>query len=310
MKPFRLLYPLIIATLAQCNPAYSGNTYPELADTHLHYNDDQAENIDVEEAIRRLVKNNVVFGIVSSRPPEMALELTEASGGWLIPFFMPYLEPDRKRDWVYDKRVLPAARKALASGQFRGLGEMHLFPGFAPPLKNRHEVIDGMLDLAEEFDVPALVHAEASSYLYFQPLCRRHPDTRIVWAHAGSRLPADQVRKLMQACPNVYVDLTARDHMRYGKTTPIVHTDGYLLPEWKQLVLDFQDRILLGSDPFYYEQQTTWEGANTGWDYVTEVLDFHRHWLKNLPAPVVKKLTLENAMKFYRLTPADLRKSE
>ena len=45
------------------------------ADTHLHYNDDQAEIIETGDALRVLIENNVVFGVVSSRPPALALEL-------------------------------------------------------------------------------------------------------------------------------------------------------------------------------------------------------------------------------------------
>jgi hypothetical protein len=280
------------------------------ADTHLHYNPDQAEITDTSDALRVLIENNVVFGIVSSKPPALALELAKASGGWIIPFFMPYLEAERKADWFFDERVLPAAREALQSGRYKGLGEMHLISGFTPSLKQRNEIIDGMLDLAVEFDVPALIHAEASSHLYFLPLCQRHPQARIVWVHAGSRLRPSRVVKLMRACPNVWADLSARDHMRYGKTNPIVDDEGKLLPEWHDLVMEFQDRIMLGSDPYYYEGTATWEKANTGWNHVSEVLAFHRRWLSALPVDVREKLALGNAVKFYRLsTEKDLRKN-
>ena len=292
---------IILLYAASSNQMMAAEMQP-FADTHLHYNADQAEITETGDALRVLIENNVVFGIVSSRPPALALELAEASGGWIIPFFMPYLEAERKADWFFDERVLPAARDALASGRYKGLGEMHLISGFTPSLKHRNEIIDGILDLAEEFDVPALIHAEASSHLYFLPLCQRHPSARIVWVHAGSRLRPSRVGKLMRACPNVWADLSARDHMRYGKTNPIVDDDGKLLPEWHDLVMEFQDRIMLGSDPYYYEGTATWEGANTGWNHVTEVLAFHRRWLSQLPVDVRQKLALGNAVRFYRLS--------
>lgn len=275
---------------------------PPLADVHLHFNTDQMEVTDTADALRTLTESNVVFGIVSSKPPALALELADASGGWIIPFFMPYLEPERKVDWFRDKRVLPAAREALVSGRYQGLGEIHLIAGYTPSLNQRHDIIDGMLDLAEEFDVAILIHAEASNQLYFRPLCLRHPQARIVWVHAGSPLPPAQVAELLRACTNVWVDLSARDHMRYGKINPIVDDDGLLLPDWHMFTLEFQDRIMLGSDPTYYEGVATWEAANTGWDHVSEVLAFHRHWLKALPVDIRQKLTLQNAIRFYRLS--------
>lgn len=301
--PAKLATVLVrIVFLAVCNNQLMAADRQPLADTHLHYNDDQAEITDVSDALQSLRENNVVFAIVSSKPPALALELADASGGWIIPFFMPYLETQRKNDWFRDKRVLPASREALLSGRYKGLGEIHLISSYAPPLKQRHVTIDGMLDLAEEFDVPVLVHAEASSHLYFLPLCLRHPQARIVWAHAGSPLHPDQVGKLLRACPNVQVDFSARDHMRYGRSYPIVDDEGQLLSVWHEFTLEFQNRIMLGSDSSYYEGVATWDSTNTGWDYVSEVLDFHRRWLSGLPANVSQKVMLQNAVNFYRLS--------
>lgn len=275
---------------------------PPMADVHLHFNIDQMAETDTSDALRILVDNNIVFGVVSSKPPALALDLADASGGWVIPFFMPYLEPERKLNWFRDKRVLPATRAALASGRYKGIGEIHIIAGFFPSLNNRHDIVDGMLDLAEEFDVPILIHAEASNQLFFQPLCRRHPQSRVVWVHAGSPLPPSQVGELLRACPNVWVDLSSRDHMRYGKIDPIVDDNGLLLPEWHKFIQEFQDRIMIGSDPVYYEGIAIWDIADTGWNYVSEVLGFHRHWLDNLPENVQKKLALQNAIRFFRLS--------
>lgn len=268
---------------------------------HLHYNWDQAEYLEAAEAVRRLRAQGVEFAVVSSKPPGLALELAAAADGWVLPLFMPYLEPERKRDWFYDERVLPAARDALGSGRYRGIGELHLIAGFAPPLRTPHPVIDGLLSLATEFDVPALLHVEAGSYEYFKPLCLRHPDARIVWAHAGGVLPAEQVAALLEACPNVWLDLSARDPMRYGGLHPITGDDGALLPEWRRLVLRYQDRVLVGSDPFFREAQLYWDEPNTGWDHLDTFIDFHRAWLEQLPAAAERKIRLENALRFFRI---------
>jgi len=106
----------------------------------------------------------------------------------------------------------------------------------------------------------------------------------------------------MNACPNVWVDMSSRDHLRYGNNDPIVNDKGQLLPEWRKFVMKFQNRIMLGSDPYYYESMFTWDAANTGWDHVSEVLAFHRRWLNELPTNVRQKIALGNAMRFYRLS--------
>lgn len=289
---------ILLFLFLQCGSAMAMDSN-SIADVHIHYNIDQAEVSDTDDALKQLNDNKVLFAVISSKPPAMSLELVDAAGGWIIPFYMPYLEPDRKRDWYFDKRVLPASREALASGRFKGLGEMHLIVGYAPSLKKPQEVIDGMLDLAREFDVPINIHAEASSHLYFLPLCLRHPEVKIQWAHAGSPLPPDEVATLLRACPNVWVDLSARDHMRYGQMYPIIDEQGYLLPEWNKFVVEFQDRIMIGSDPYYLEGESSWEIANTGWNHVSEIMAFHRRWMDGLPKEIRTKIATENARRFF-----------
>ncbi len=291
---------------AQQSAAGAGETLAPLADVHLHYNWDQVESIDVAEALRRLRRNGVVLGVVSSKPPALAAELAAAAGDWVVPLFMPYLEPERKRDWFRDERVLPAARAALASGAFKGLGEMHLIVGFSPSLEHRDRVIDGMLELAVEFDVPASVHAEASSHRFFRPLCRRHPGARIYWAHAGGVLPPEEVTGLLRACPNVWIDLSARDPMRYGKVHPITDASGRLMPAWRELVIEFQDRVMVGTDPFFKESLDSWDEPNTGWDHIDAIVAFHRRWIHDLPADVARKVRLDNAVRFFRIDASTL----
>jgi hypothetical protein len=271
-----------------------------MADVHLHYDWDQAEILDTAGAVARLEANGIVFGVVSSTPPALALALAAAAGDWLVPLFTPYLEPDRKLDWFHDRRVLPATREALASGRYQGIGEVHLIAGFAPPLKAHNETVDGLLALAVEFDVPVSIHAEASSHRYFQPLCERHPRARIFWAHAGGVLPASAVAALLRACPNVWVDLSARDPARYGGMHPIVDDSGRLVAAWEALVLEFRDRVLVGSDPFFRAGGSFWDGPNTGWDHLHEYVDFHRRWISFLPDEIAERVRLTNALRFFR----------
>ncbi len=178
-----------------------------------------------------------------------------------------------------------------------------MISGYTPSLKKRHPVIDGMFDLATEFDVPICVHADASDHRFLLPLCQRHPKARIFWAHVGGGMPAEQVDRLLQACPNVWGELSARDPWRFGGAVPIAGEDGRLLPRWRELVLKYQDRLLLGSDPFFFEEQDAWEASNSGWDHIGDYLAFHRRWLAALPPAVARKLRWDNAIRFFRAEP-------
>ncbi len=282
------------------SPAGIAEQAAPLADVHLHYNWDQAEILDPSEAISRLKNNGVTLAVVSSKPPALALELAEAADGWVIPFFMPYLEPERKGDWFYDSRVLQAARNALSSGLYQGLGEMHLIVGFAPSLEKRQPTIDGLVELGVEYDVPLSMHVEAGSHRYFLPLCKRHPTARIFWAHAGGVLKASEVSALLDACANVWVDMSARDPMRYGGLHAIVDNAGRLTPEWERFVLDYHERIMIGSDPFFVEDQLYWDEPNTGWDHLDTFITFHRRWLSFLPEEIARKIRFDNAVHFFK----------
>jgi hypothetical protein len=275
--------------------------YEPIADVHLHYYLNQQALVDADDAVSQLVEQNVVFGVVSSTPPDLALLLRRAAGKWIIPIFMPYLEPDKRHSWFNDDRVLKATQEALASGEYFGIGEIHLTAGLAPNPRKRHPIVDGLLGLAVAYDVPIMIHTEASDYRYFLPLCQRHPAARIQWAHAGGLLPPEQVGMLLEACPNVWVDLAARDNDRYINS-PVVSANGRLLPGWRAVIEKYPDRFLIGSDPIWpVVDRGRWDSPNVGWERLGDFLDFHRRWLYPLPDRLSRKLRLENAQRLYRI---------
>ena len=88
--------------------------------------------------------------------------------------------------------------------------------------------------------------------------------------------------------------------MRYGQMYPIIDEKGDLLPEWNTFVIEFQDRIMIGSDPFYREGDLYWDEPNTGWDHLNTFIGFHRTWLSFLPDSIANRIMLENAQAFFR----------
>ena len=65
------------------------------------------------------------------------------------------------------------------------------------------------------------------------------------------RRPVDEV---MQACPNVWTELSARDPWRYINN-PVTGDDAALLPDWRSLLERHPDRFLVGSDPVWPVEQ-------------------------------------------------------
>ena len=276
---------------------FSSAVYSEpepFADIHLHFNWDQKEIISAEEVVRRLKANNIVLGLVTATPSELALELADAAGPWMVPYFSPYLTPMHRNIWFNDDKVLEEAEKGLAAGRYKGIGELHVWAGFGPRRDN--PVLVGLLQLAEKYQVPFLIHTEASSHRFFTPICQGYPKVTFLWAHAGSRLQPDSIDKLMAECPNVWAELSVRDPWRYNR---LVDENGQLLPGFRELFIKYQDRFMTGTDPVWsVTRGQRWDQADEGWDHFEMLLQFHRDWLKQLPPEVEQKIRVSNAKRF------------
>lgn len=182
---------------------------PPFADIDLHFNWDQKEVISAREIINRLKENNVVLAAASTTPTHLALELAHAGGSWLQAFFSPYITAGHRDRWFLDESVLLEAEKGLSSDLYSGIGELHVSADFGPRRDNR--ILTGLLKLAEKYQVPFLIHTEASSHLFLTPVCRAYPEVRFLWAHAGGKLPPKSIDQLMQQCPNVQLEVSVRD---------------------------------------------------------------------------------------------------
>ena len=298
LQNFRNVLISVACIAVLCNPALqAADSLPPLADVHLHYNGDQEGVVSPKEAIAILKLQNVKLAVVSSTPPELALALRKAGGSWVIPLFRPYFSERQRYRWFADPTVLTRARKALASGDYKGIGELHLIAGLGPSRKNK--ILHGLIRLAIEFNVPLLIHIETSSERYFTPLCDQYPKARFLIAHAGGLLNAMQMHNMFKACINVWTEFSARDHMRY-QHSPIVNNKGQLLEDWRKLINQYPDRFMIGSDPFWpVEKEIAMEEPDSGWLYVNDYLNFHRKWLAGLPEKTRRKLEYDNAVKFF-----------
>jgi hypothetical protein len=281
-----------------CLCAHPGDL-PRIADIHLHWKWNQKEVIDVSQAIEILRKQNVGLAVVTGTPPELALELQEFAPDIVRPIYGIYRIPGEWSSWHHDSDLLKRVRQALESGRYFGIGEIHMIGGFISDWKN--PVIAGLFNLGAEFDVPILLHTEFSRANYTLGLCRAHPQTRFLWAHAGSMLKPAEVERVLNGCPNVQVELSARDPWRH-RANPIADEQGQLLPQWLELVSGHADRFMIGSDPVWpVDRLNPWDEPDTGWQELPRFLDFHRTWLSALPDAQADAIRWENARRFFRI---------
>lgn len=260
------------------------------ADSHIHFNWDHREETSTQEVIDILKEHEVGLTIVSSTPSELALELKEKGGDWVIPFFSPYIHESGKRDWYMDEQVVKNAEQGLKNGQYYGIGEVHFMAGFKPKTDNK--IFLQLIALAGRYDVPMLIHIDSGNEQTFQRLCLANPGIRMIFAHAGGNLRAEHIEKILNRCDNVWIDFAARDPWRYDG---ISKEDYTLLPEWKQLVLKYPDRFITGTDPVWKVTRTsTWDTDDEGWTYYKKLYDYHWTWLNDLPEDVRQKISWHN----------------
>jgi hypothetical protein len=265
------------------------------ADIHVHYNWDQKEIIDAHSIVDKLRAADIDFAVVSSTPSALALELERAGGGLIVPLFSPYTHELGRQDWYRDPRTAERAEEGLRGGRYRGIGEVHFMHGFQPRFDN--PVFRRLLDLAEEYRVPVLIHIDSASETPFLDICRARPGLRLLVAHAGGNLRAAHMRRVIDRCAHAMIDFSARDPWRYDGLTG---EDGRLLPAWRELVIEHPTRFMVGTDPVWKVTRTqSWDQADDGWDYFERLLAYHRYWLDDLPEAVARRVRLDNAREFF-----------
>ena len=285
----------LVVVLAAVLSGCSTNPARKFADIHIHYNFSQEEVTTPKQAIAVLKKHNIAYAVVSSEPTDYAVKLAEQGGPWIIPFASPYYKAGNKLTWYRDKKLVNELRKLLLTGKYKGIGELHLTAGLGPRPTNK--VLVGILKLAQEFKLPFLIHIDSSDHRYMQYFCKKYPDIRFIWAHAGGYLVPEKIHPLMQACSNVWLDLAARDPWHYGGLTS---HNNKLTPAWRALMIKYQNKIMTGTDPVWNAQQAyRWYEADEGWNHYEKFIKFHRHWLSQLPPQVAEKIRLSNAVAFF-----------
>jgi predicted TIM-barrel fold metal-dependent hydrolase len=126
----------------------------------------------------------------------------------------------------------------------------------------------------------------------FERLLAHNPRANIVWAHAGSdntgyRTP-ELCRRLFRAHANLYMQIKL-DPVNPGKNYPLDTASGRVRPEWLQLLQNFQDRFVMGTDQHY-----PMPGSGVQRWQASVLL------LNQLPREIRQKIGTENARRIYR----------
>jgi len=236
---------------AVCAAASASEPLPFI-DSHVHLND---EAMQLELMRRHGVERAVIFWGRNSDNDTIA-EAVRRHPERFIGFAS--VSPERRAyrgAWdSNDLSLIKALDDLLASGRFRGIGEISVthFPSPGLPEADYDPsgpMMEAIMELARKHRVPVMVHVESTRMRELSALLAKFPDVAVIWAHGGYT-PLFIARRMLEAHPNLYYELSARTwpvHPRSPDYT--ILRDGInVWPQWLALIEAMPERFLVGTD--------------------------------------------------------------
>ncbi|NQV54212.1 MAG: EF-hand domain-containing protein, partial [Rhodospirillales bacterium] len=246
-----------------------------------------------------------------------------SGGGRSLNYRIHNIKPDRVDDG--DRAAfIKRAEEIIAKGGV-GFGEtaaLHFSFFDGHPFEETqpdHPLYLLLADLAAKYDVPLDLHVEAVAKKWTVPkefhkrspsnpnyvdenlkalerLLAHNPKAKIIWVHLGMdstdyRSPA-LTRRLLATYPNLNISITGSQHAR--KYWLMI--GGFRInPEWKDVIVAFPDRFMIGADTFYQPENTDREFPQN----IKRASKIVR--LPLLPPAVARKVAFENAQRLFKI---------
>lgn len=244
-------------------------------DAHVHYKEPAWKPYPVESVIKLMDQNGVAMGLVSSTPDEGTIMLWQHAPNRIVPELRPYHGDAGSSNWTKSPGMSRYLEGRLKKYPHEGIGEFHI---------HRLDYSDeplfrDVIRLAKERDIFLHVHSGDEPIRWLYSL---DPEVKIIWAHAGLSTRANAVYRLMKEYPDLIADTSLREYDILGQGER-------LDPIWEKIVIEFQDRLMVGSD--------TW--VNSQWDDYSDIIASNRLWLSMLPRSVAEKIAYKNAERLF-----------
>jgi predicted TIM-barrel fold metal-dependent hydrolase len=186
----------------------------------------------------------------------------------------------------------PRLEKDLASGRYRGAGEVHVHQAS----RKIRRAIDGpafraLLEVCAAHGAPLIVHDELTDGVVpeLERALAQNRKATIVLAHAGSAEPP-VLAGLLTRHDNLQVDLSGTHFLR----TPALATEaGPLGDAWRSLLSERADRFVAGID--------LWAPALFAPAMLDRLMTWTRRILGELPPAAAERIAHSNATRLYRL---------
>ncbi len=236
-------------------------------DGHIHYNQDIWSALPARDALQLLRRAGIQRALVSATPTEGAERLYRENPDLVIPMLRPYKSIRHRYLWFKDPTLKPYLLAQLARVPYRGFGEFHVYGEDAG-----NRPVREMIALARERKLALHPHANLEA---MKIILAQAQDITVIWAHGGFDVPAVTLRELFQQYPKLYIELSYREGMLQ---------DGELTARWKDFLLEYPQRFLLGMDTYKASR----------WADLPGLADEARNWLAQLPDDVAEDIARNN----------------
>lgn len=317
----RLTFALLLAALVPASHAQDKAALRKLAmevpiaDVHMHV----YPGLKPEELLESMDENKVLWGggVGAVMAPARIDEFIPVLGKRYFPAGgqAEYVE-------IFREGKIPALESAdhpifvklkedldrdLASGKIKGIGELilnnansHPNPAFRRKATIDAPSIKQLFSLAEKHEAFVQIHMEddPQSLEQLGNLLTAHPKVPVILSHCFAVGGADSAKQFLSRYPNTYCDLSARSPavlqapvamQRHG-----VHDHANLEAPWLALIEQMPDRFMVGSDSFasFVRYSHAIKLARSG-------------LLANLSEATMRKVAYENAVRVFKLPPAE-----
>ena len=245
-----------------------------LFDSHSHYKSEDAAAYSPAEVVTILDREKIQRMLVIGEPAGLVQSLYQYAPERFVPFLGLYQNYKNKADWMFDLSLPGRLRQQLSAGHYQGIGEIHLF---AP--QKRNPVFKQILKLADEFQLPILLHGDAE---VVEQVYSWFPTMTVIWAHLGTRPEPELIDQMLKRYPEtLFIDTSVRDER-------FLDNDVFK-PQWYSLFIRHADRLLVGIDTYRLQR----------WHDIGLVTRLIRQWLAQLPDDVARKIAHQNAHELF-----------
>jgi Tat protein secretion system quality control protein TatD with DNase activity len=272
-KLFLSLSGLLLTTLSFAQPALWGTPVaprPEsealaqsvpIADVHMHFNPKGRQT--VEQMIQRMQDGNIRWG---GAVGDYSGDMQAALGDRYLPaigqaeFTKVLLSSGEQGLLNLEHPVFvdffKEAELLMATGKARGFGEIHIDNktttnfndpfGRSIPLES--PVVQRMYELANAYKGFIQIHYDKSARTVDQiiAMAQRYPKSLTIVSHCMPKGTPDDMRKIFSSAPNVVCEISGATHI-HG--IPRIVTPSGINSRWLQMIEDYPDRVMMGTDP-------------------------------------------------------------